>query len=88
MGRISLVEHPSKTFENLNEERRHILLENLNWEEHLAKTIERCCLQNKSTKIFYLVRTIEGETLKVPAVVDATVEVLKQEIAKLSARTD
>lgn len=54
----------------------------------MAKTIERCCLQNKSTKIFYLVRTIEGETLKVPAVVDATVEVLKQEIAKLSARTD
>lgn len=88
MGRISLVEHLSKTLENLNEERRHILLENLNWEEHLAKTIERCCLQNKSTKIFYLVRTIEGETLKVPAVVDATVEVLKQEIAKLSARTD
>lgn len=88
MGRISLVEHLSKTLENLNEERRHILLENLNWEEHLAKTIERCCLQNKSTKIFYLVRTIEGETLKVPVVVDATVEVLKQEIAKLSARTD
>lgn len=88
MGRISLVEHLSKTLENLNEERRHILLENLNWEEHLAKTIERCCLQNKSSKIFYLVRTIEGETLKVPVVVDATVEVLKQEIAKLSARTD